>query len=121
MSTEVRDQGVGGGEQVAQPLAVRPHHAQVDALTDALAASLRGVVEGLDADLRLFAHHLAVDLAALPLEPLPEVRERRMREIAERARAVAAVTRIRASNAAWETVSLVIYTAARTLIAVALV
>lgn len=115
-----REQGVGSGEQGGATWDAKPHHAQVVALGDALAASLRGVVEGLDEDLRIFAHHLAVDLAGLPLEPDAATRERRMREIAERARAIAGISRIRASNAAWDTVSIIIHTAARTLLAVAL-
>ncbi|MBX3352096.1 MAG: hypothetical protein KF684_04125 [Phycisphaeraceae bacterium] len=103
-----------------EALVAKPHNAQVEALTDALAASLRGVVEGLDSDLRTFAHHIAADLAGLPLVPDPEERQRRLGEIASNARALAGVTRIRAAHAAWDTVSLVIHTAARTLLAVAI-
>lgn len=112
-----RQSAMGNGEDGLDP---KPHYAQVEALTDAIAASLRGVVEGLDEDLRLFAHHLAVDLAALPLEPDPAVRERRTRDIADRARGIAGISRIRASNAAWETVELILNTAAATLLAVVL-
>lgn len=109
----------GATAAAAASLALRPQHAMHDALTDALADQLRRLVEATRDDLRVFAAHIAADLAALPLIADAQEREAALQRTLDRARALAETQRVRAERAGWEAVSLVITTAARTLLAVA--
>lgn len=103
-----------------QPLALNPQHALHDALTDALAESMRRLVDATRDDLRLFAAHLAADVAALPLIADAQEREAALTRTLDRARALAETQRVRAERAGWEALTLVIAAAARTLVAVTL-
>lgn len=101
-------------------LAIKPQAALVESLRDSLAQQLRSFVEGAQNDLRIFAEHIALDIASLPLIVSQEEREAKLARTLDRMRALAESHRIRAEHMAWESASLIIRTAARTLLAVAM-
>lgn len=101
-------------------LALKPQAALVESLRDSLARQLRSFVEGAQDDLRIFAEHLALDIASLPLIVGEEEREAKLARTLDRMRALAESHRIRAEHMAWESASLIIRAAAHTLLAVAM-